>query len=214
MTNNPGLSTQANSPNGVPISAIIFGGRRATTVPLVLQSFNWAHGVYFGALMGSETTAAATGKVGILRRDPMAMLPFCGYNMGDYFAHWLKIRGKLTQPPKIFLVNWFRKDNNGKFLWPGYGENMRVLKWVVDRALGRVGGQETLMGWVPREGDLDLSGLDISSENFTQATAVKLDEWRTELESQKEFFDQIGNTMPQALITQRELLRAVLKSVQ
>lgn len=213
MTNNPELSRKADSPEGVPISAIIFGGRRATTVPLVLQSFNWAHGVYFGALMGSETTAAATGKVGVLRRDPMAMLPFCGYNMGDYFAHWLSMRKRLTMPPKVFMVNWFRKNDDGKFLWPGYGENMRVLKWIVDRAMGHVGGQETVMGWVPREGDLDLSGLDISSENFLKATAVDLNEWRAEIESQDEFFKQIGDTMPESLIKQRELLLANLKSL-
>ncbi len=206
MTNNPELSRQADNPNGVPISAIIFGGRRASTVPLVLQSFNWIHGVYFGAVMGSETTAAAAGQVGVLRRDPMAMLPFCGYDMGTYFAHWLKMRSQIKHPPKIFLVNWFRKDKDGKFLWPGYGENMRVLKWITDRALGHVGGQETLMGWVPREGDIDLSGLNISSEAFSQATDVNLGEWKAELESQDEFFKKIGETMPDALKMQRQLL--------
>ncbi len=214
MANNPVLSKHVDDAEGVPISAIIFGGRRATTVPLVLQSVNWVHGVYLGATMGSETTAAATGAVGVVRRDPMAMLPFCGYNMGEYFQHWLAIRSKVTHPPRIFMVNWFRKGQDGKFLWPGYGENMRVLKWIIDRALVRTGGQETPVGWVPREGDIDLSGLDIKSQDFAAATRVNLDEWKTELESTKEFFDGIGNTMPAALKLQRELLLAVIDAVK
>jgi phosphoenolpyruvate carboxykinase (GTP) len=206
MSNNPHLSKAANDPEGVPISAIIFGGRRASTVPLVMQSFNWTHGVYLGATMGSETTAAATGQVGVVRRDPMAMLPFCGYNMGDYFGHWLKMRTRIEAPPKIFMVNWFRKGNDGSFLWPGYGENMRVLKWIVERARGSVGAQETAVGWVPRPGDIDLSGLAIEGDRFRAATDINLDDWRTELESQREFFEQIGPTMPKPLKLQRELL--------
>ena len=212
-TNNPNQSREFNNPNGVPISAIIFGGRRASTIPLVLQSFNWVHGVYLGAMLGSETTAAATGKVGVLRRDPMAMLPFCGYNMGDYFVHWLEMRHRLQHPPKLFLVNWFRKDDDGSFLWPGFGDNMRVLKWVIDRAFGRIGGRETPVGWVPREGDIDLSGCDVESRKFEKATAIDPQEWVAELESQQEWFDKIGASMPRALVTQRELLLDTLRTV-
>jgi phosphoenolpyruvate carboxykinase (GTP) len=213
MRNNPALSRHADDPEGVPISAIIFGGRRASTVPLVLQAFNWVHGVYLGATMGSETTAAATGAVGVVRRDPMAMLPFCGYNMGDYFQHWLGMRASIPHPPKIFMVNWFRKGAGGKFLWPGYGENMRVLRWVVDRALGRVGGQETPVGWVPREGDIDLSGLDIPSDDFREATAIRYEDWKSELSMARDFFDTIGPSMPQALRLQRELLECSLEQI-
>ncbi|HLL54140.1 MAG TPA: phosphoenolpyruvate carboxykinase (GTP) [Myxococcaceae bacterium] len=212
MTNNPVLSKHANDPDGVPISAIIFGGRRSDTVPLVLQSFNWSHGVFLGATMGSETTAAATGKVGVVRRDPMAMLPFCGYNMADYLQHWLDMQEAITYPPKIFQVNWFRKDKDGKFLWPGYGENMRVLKWVIDRAQGKVGGQETLFGWVPKAGDLDLSGLNVTPEVVDQATHNDPDEWRRELESQDEFFQSLGTRAPETLLVQRKLLLSRLKS--
>jgi phosphoenolpyruvate carboxykinase (GTP) len=210
MTNNPVLSRTVNDPDGVPISAIIFGGRRATTVPLVLQSFNWGHGVFLGATLGSETTAAATGKVGVVRRDPMAMLPFCGYNMGQYLQHWLQMQTKIPYPPKIFQVNWFRKNKDGKFLWPGFGENMRVLKWIVDRSHVRVGGQETLLGWVPKAGDLDLSGLDIPSELVDEATSISTQEWKEELQSQGEFFELLGKHAPEALQLQRKLLLARL----
>jgi phosphoenolpyruvate carboxykinase (GTP) len=212
MRNNPMLSKFADEPRGVPISAIIFGGRRATTVPLVLQAFNWSHGVFLGATLGSETTAAATGKVGVVRRDPMAMLPFCGYNVGDYLAHWLRMQYRLNQPPKVFMVNWFRQDKAGKFVWPGFGENMRVLKWIVDRARGRTLAFETVMGWVPRPGDLDLSGLDISDEQLHQATYVDFDEWQQELEAQKEWFDLIGEKTPKSLLLWREMLLARLSS--
>jgi phosphoenolpyruvate carboxykinase (GTP) len=214
MTNNPALSEHATDPEGVPISAIIFGGRRSNTVPLVLQSFNWAHGVFLGATMGSETTAAATGKVGVVRRDPMAMIPFCGYNMGEYFQHWLDMQRRIKHPPKIFQVNWFRKDSAGKFLWPGYGDNMRVLKWIIDRAQGRVDGQETVLGWVPKAGDLDQSGLEIPPEAVSQVTSVNLAEWKAELESVDEFFKQFGRTIPETLLLQRELLLSRLSQVQ
>jgi phosphoenolpyruvate carboxykinase (GTP) len=214
MKNNPALSKFADDPQGVPISAVIFGGRRADTIPLVLQSFNWTHGVYFGATMGSETTAAATGKVGVVRRDPFAMLPFCGYNMVDYFKHWLSMQSKIQYPPKLFLVNWFRKDRNGKFLWPGFGENVRVLKWIVDRARLRVGGRETPFGWVPRPGDLDLSGLDIPSEKIEEATHIDLDEWQRELEGAGEFFSTLGSDVPRELQMQRELMLARIHSMK
>jgi len=206
MKNNPALSPHVDNPAGVPISAIIFGGRRGTTVPLVMQAFNWGHGTFLGATMGSETTAAATGKVGVVRRDPMAMLPFCGYNMGEYFGHWLKMQHKIDFPPKIFMVNWFRKDKDGKFLWPGYGENMRVLKWIVDRAQGKVGGQETILGWVPKAGDLDLSGLETSAEKVDEATAIHYEEWKQELTSLEDFFKTFGEHLPENLDLQRRLL--------
>ena len=206
MTNNPVLSKHVNDPEGVPISAIIFGGRRATTVPLVLQSFNWAHGVFLGATLGSETTAAATGKVGVVRRDPMAMLPFAGYNMGEYLQHWLDMQEKIPYPPKLFQVNWFRRGKDGKFLWPGFGENMRVLKWIVNRAHVRVGGQETPFGWVPKAGDLDLSGLDIPAEKVDEATHIDPTEWKQELTEEGEFFEMLGKASPETLQLQRKLL--------
>ena len=206
--NNPILSSHVNDPRGVPISAIIFGGRRSTTIPLVMQSFNWAHGVYLGSTMASETTAAATGATGVVRRDPMAMLPFAGYNVADYFQHWLNMQKRVPYPPKIFMVNWFRKTKEGKFLWPGFGDNMRVLKWILDRAHGKVGAQETLFGWVPKQGHIDLSGLDIAPETVDEATHIDDGEWKAELEDQKTFFEQFGERMPKTL----ELIRQQLLS--
>ncbi|HTY54879.1 MAG TPA: phosphoenolpyruvate carboxykinase (GTP) [Candidatus Binataceae bacterium] len=200
MKNNPVISPHADDPKGVPISAIIFGGRRATTMPLVLESEDWTHGVLMGATMGSETTAAATGAVGVVRRDPMAMLPFCGYNMGDYWAHWLRMREtRITRPPKIFMVNWFRKDAEGKFLWPGFGENLRVLTWMLDRINGRAGAHRTPAGSVPKPSDLDLTGLEVSPERVRAALAIDPDEWRAELNSAGDFFNQIGSTVPERL---------------
>jgi phosphoenolpyruvate carboxykinase (GTP) len=210
MRNNPAWSPEADNPRGVPISAIIFGGRRASTVPLVLESLDWTHGVFMGATMGSETTAAAAGAVGVLRRDPMAMLPFCGYNMGDYFAHWLKMRGAIKKAPRIFMVNWFRKDGDGNFIWPGYGENLRVLKWMLDRIHGRAEGRKTPVGIVPNEGELDLKGLNIPANAVHEALAVNPAEWKAELDSAGEFFEKIGSTMPPELKARRE---AILKSL-
>ncbi len=207
-SNNPMLSSHVNDPRGVPISAIIFGGRRSNTVPLVMQSFNWGHGVYLGSTMASETTAAATGAQGVVRRDPMAMLPFAGYNVADYFQHWLNMQKRVPYPPKIFLVNWFRKGKDGKFLWPGYGDNMRVLKWILDRAHGKVGAQETLFGWVPKQGHIDLSGLDISADTVDEATHIDEGEWKAELENQAEFYKQFGDRLPKTL----ELIRQQLLS--
>ena len=207
MTNNPALAPEANDPKGVPISAIIFGGRRATTMPLVFEAFDWTHGVYVGATMGSEMTAAAVGGAGQVRRDPMAMLPFCGYNMGDYFRHWLNMRRLISNPPHIFHVNWFRKDEQGNFLWPGFGDNMRVLKWIVDRCHGRVGASESPLGWVPHAKDIDLTGLNgFGPEEFKKVQAIKADEWKQELISQEELFISLNATLPKELLFQKQLL--------
>jgi phosphoenolpyruvate carboxykinase (GTP) len=211
MKNNPMLDPMANDPQGVPISAIIFGGRRADTMPLVYQAFYWIHGVYIGATMGSEMTAAAAGTLGQVRRDPMAMLPFCGYNMGEYFRHWISMRKLIKYPPRIFHVNWFRKDADGTFLWPGFGENMRVLKWIVDRSNGRANAVETPLGWVPYAKDFDLSGLpNYSPEKFDRVQTINYDDWRRELLQQDELFMKIYSHLPKELIFQRELLVARL----
>ena len=206
MTNNPALAPEAQDPEGVPISAIIFGGRRASTMPLIFQSFNWIHGVYLGATMGSEMTAAAVGGLGQVRRDPMAMLPFCGYNMGDYFNHWLGIRRGLSDPPRIFHVNWFRKDEDDKFLWPGFGENFRVLKWIIDRTKGHARASETQIGWMPHYAEFDWTGLDYSPEQFQQVMKIDSAEWQRELISQTELFLTLHDRLPKELIFQRELL--------
>ncbi len=201
MRNNPAWSPSADDPRGVPISAIIFGGRRASTVPLVLESIDWTHGVFMGATMGSETTAAASGAVGVLRRDPMAMLPFCGYNMGDYFAHWLEI-GNKAEPgklPKIFYVNWFRKDEGGRFLWPGFGENSRVLAWVFERCAGRGAASETPIGLIPPvDGEgIDTDGLDVSAEDMAELLNVDVAEWKAQLPQFRAHLAQFENLPPE-----------------
>ena len=211
MGNNPVLDAAANDPHGVPISAIIFGGRRATTVPLVAQAFNWCHGVYIGATMGSETTAAAVGVAGQVRRDPMAMLPFCGYDMSSYFQHWLGMRKLIKYPPLIFMVNWFRKDKAGKVLWPGYSDNMRVLGWIVERCAGRAAATETSVGWTPRFRDFNTQGLaGFGEKEFDDVQKIDREEWGHELLLQDELFFKLYGRLPKELIFQRELLTSRL----
>jgi phosphoenolpyruvate carboxykinase (GTP) len=197
----PVIAPEWEDPKGVPIDAILFGGRRAGAVPLVIEAFNWQHGTFLGATASSETTAATTGKVGQLRRDPMAMLPFCGYHMGDYFAHWLKIGGHSdpSKLPKIYYVNWFRQDENGKFLWPGYGENSRVLKWIFERCDGKVHAVDTPIGRLPEPADLDTRGLDISPANLAKLVSVDLEGWRAEVSRIKEHFAKFGSHLPEGL---------------
>ena len=207
----PTIDPDWQNPEGVPLSAIIFGGRRPNTMPLVYQAFNWSHGVYIGATMGSETTAAASGLAAGVRRDPMAMLPFCGYHMGQYFTHWLTIRNRIKHLPKFFHVNWFRKTPEGKWLWPGYGENMRVLRWIIDRCYGRIRAQESRIGWVPGIDEFDIEGMEgFTSEDFEKVMAFNLEEWRAEVLSQGELFLNLYDQMPIELVNQRELLTARL----
>jgi phosphoenolpyruvate carboxykinase (GTP) len=212
----PVIAPEWESPNGVPIDAILFGGRRAGIVPLVTEAFNWQHGTFLGATMSSETTAAITGKVGQLRRDPMAMLPFCGYHMGDYFAHWLKM-GKLSSAaklPRIFYVNWFRQDKAGNFLWPGFGENSRVLKWIFERCDGKVHAKETPIGRVPEVADLDIKGLDMPAANVAELLSVDLDGWLAELPLIKEHFAHFGSHLPEGLNAEVKALEQRLNTAK
>lgn len=206
--NCPCLSKEFESPNGVPISAIVFGGRRAKTAPLVYQSYDWEHGVFVGSIMASETTAAATGKVGVVRRDPMAMLPFCGYHMGDYWAHWIDMGKKIPNPPKIFNVNWFRTDDEGHFIWPGFGDNMRVLMWILDRCEGKKETVETPIGYEPKPEDIDVEGLEaIDTNTIKDLLTVDKDLWRNEAEGIGEFYEKFGDKLPKELKAQLEALK-------
>ncbi|MCA9794327.1 MAG: phosphoenolpyruvate carboxykinase (GTP), partial [Candidatus Eremiobacteraeota bacterium] len=201
----PSVDADWENPNGVPISAIIFGGRVSQDMPLIFQALSWSHGVYLGATMGSEKTAAAAGKVGELRRDPMAMLPFCGYHMGDYFNHWLNVGRHLPDPPRIFRVNWFLKDARGKFAWPGYGENMRILRWIFDRIRGRGHAVESPIGWIPMFDDIDWTGLDFEREHYNLLMSIDKDAWLAETLSHEELFLKLRDKLPPDLLWEREL---------
>ena len=203
-----------DDPRGVPISAILFGGRRSSLIPLVTESFNWRNGVFMGSIMASEMTAAAAGKVGELRRDPFAMLPFCGYNMGDYFAHWLSIEGKEgARLPKIYYVNWFRKDDEGKFLWPGYGENSRVLKWIYERIEGIADAAVTPIGYVPAKQALEMSGLPVSADDVEELLRVDPEQWQSEVIRIKEHFSKFGERLPSELWDELHELEKRLNTV-
>jgi phosphoenolpyruvate carboxykinase (GTP) len=205
----PSIDPDWEKPEGVPVSAFVFGGRMSKDMPLVFQAFNWSHGVYLAATMGSEATAAAIGQVA-MRRDPMAMLPFCGYNMADYFGHWLNVGRRLSNPPQIFRVNWFRKDENGKFIWPGFGENMRVLKWIVDRVHGRGYAVESPIGWMPRHVDIEWNGLDFPADKFYNLMVVSRDAGTAEVQAHEEEFDKFFDRLPKEFIFERELLHSRL----
>jgi phosphoenolpyruvate carboxykinase (GTP) len=209
--NCPCISPEFESPQGVPISAIIFGGRRAKTAPLVYESLGWNHGVFVGSIMASETTAAASGAVGVVRRDPMAMLPFCGYNMGDYWEHWLSMGNKIPNSPKIFNVNWFRTDDKGEFIWPGFGDNMRVLMWILDRCENKAIAVKTPIGWEPRPEDINIEGLNIDVETVKGLLEVDPALWREEAKGIAEFYDKFGGNLPKALSSELEALEERLK---
>ncbi len=205
-TNCPCISPEFSNPKGVPLSAIIFGGRRAKTAPLVYESFGWQHGTFVGSIMASETTAAAAGAVGVVRRDPMAMRPFVGYNMGDYFAHWLEMGKKIPNPPKIFHVNWFRTDDDGRFIWPGFGDNMRVLMWILNRCNGKVDAVETPIGYVPKAEDLELEGLDITLDTVRELLSIDKEAWKEDAADIREFYALVGDRMPDTLYKELEAL--------
>ena len=209
--NCPCISPDFENPDGVPLDAIIFGGRRAKTAPLVYESKNWDNGVFVGSIMASETTAAASGAVGVVRRDPMAMLPFCGYNMGDYFAHWLDMKNKATKLPKIFNVNWFRTDDNGHFIWPGFGDNMRVLDWIIKRCEGAVDATETAIGYVPKAEDININGLDIDIDTLKGLLNVDNEMWKKDAEGIEEFYKKFGDKLPKALRAELDTLKANLE---
>ncbi len=207
VTQCPSFSPEWNNPEGVPISAILFGARRAEVVPLVFESYDWEHGTFLGATLASETTAAATGKVGVVRRDPMAMLPFCGYNMGDYFANWLRVGSGLKSPPRVFRVNWFGRDENRKFLWPGFGENLRVIQWVIERCQGKGSARETAIGMLPAPGAIETGGLKMEPGAMDQLLTVKREGWQTAVETQKEFFAAFEDRLPEQLWRQNQALQ-------
>ncbi|MBR5192745.1 MAG: phosphoenolpyruvate carboxykinase (GTP) [Clostridia bacterium] len=210
--NCPCLSSEFEAPNGVPLSAIIFGGRRAKTAPLVYESKDWNNGVFVGSIMASETTAAATGAVGVVRRDPMAMRPFIGYNMGDYFNHWIEMGKKVKNQPKIFNVNWFRTDDEGNFMWPGFGDNLRVLDWILDRCEGKVDAKETAIGYVPNVEDINIAGLeDVSKETIEELLSIDKESWLEEVKGIKEFYDSIGERVPAELYNQLQALKEKLE---
>jgi phosphoenolpyruvate carboxykinase (GTP) len=208
--NNPSYSSLAEAPEGVPISALVFGGRRRELAPLVYQAKSWAHGVLVGASVASETTAAATGKVGVVRRDPMAMKPFCGYNFADYWAHWLSFAERAEKLPAIFHVNWFRRDDDGRFLWPGFGENLRVLQWIIDRCENRVEAVEQPIGYLPKPDDIDVAGLDVSSATLEQLLAVDTSQWRAELDHIDEYLQSFGDRVPEKLLAEHAKIKAAL----
>ena len=208
--NCPCLSDKFNDPAGVPISAIVFGGRRAKTAPLVYQSTSWQHGTFVGSIMASETTAAAAGAVGVVRRDPMAMRPFVGYDMGDYWQHWLNMGKVLTNAPKIFHVNWFRTDDEGHFIWPGFGDNMRVLMWILARCDGKVGAVETPIGYVPNVEDIELEGLDITKETLADLLSVDNELWLEDCKGIHDFYKQVGDRVPAELYEELAALEARL----
>jgi len=202
----PAISPRFNDPQGVPISAILFGGRRARVAPLVFEAFDWRHGVFLGATMGSETTAAATGQVGVIRRDPMAMIPFCGYNMGDYFNHWLKVGAKSDEAPAIFHVNWFQTGDDGSYLWPGFGENLRVLRWILARCRGEADAMRTPIGFLPTPKSLDLAGLDLPEDSLRRLLSVDVEAWTRELADMKTFFEKFGHRLPEELWQEHDRL--------